>query len=126
MIFAHTIDKVLCRQKHQTRRVVKPHEYLVADGDLIKVEAVAKTRLRTVYEVGKQYAVQPGRGKKGVAYIELTGLREETVADISESDAQAEGFESKADFFATWRNIHGSNADLQQKIWVLEFRLRYS
>jgi hypothetical protein len=119
MIFAHTLDKVLRGEKWQTRRLVKPNEMLVQTD----AQPYVKSGSRTVYQVGKSYAVQPGRGQKSVARILLTGLRKEAVNAISPEDALAEGFTSRDEFFATWLNIHGKNADLAQDVWVLEFRL---
>ncbi|MEO8609047.1 MAG: ASCH domain-containing protein [Chloroflexota bacterium] len=120
MIFAHTLDKILCGEKRQTRRLVKPNEELF-QADL---PVYVKSGKRTVYQVGKSYAVQPNRGKKSVARIVLTGLRKESVKAISTEDALAEGFLSREDFFATWRTIHGKDADLQREVWVLEFSLQ--
>ncbi len=119
MIFAHTLDKILRGEKWQTRRLVKPGEQLITNAD--KVAVVAK---RTVYQTGKSYAVQPNRGKKAVARILLTGLRREKVVEISSRDAVAEGFISRDEFLETWHKIHGSNADLQHEVWVLEFELQ--
>lgn len=121
MIFSHTLDLVLAKSKSQTRRVKKPHESFDDEG--CTVEAITPKGRRKVYEVGKIYAVQPGRAKKAVAHIKLIGIREEIVGDISEADAIAEGFESRAAFFEAWRAIHGAKADLQAWVWVLEFEL---
>lgn len=119
MIFAHTLDKVLRGEKWQTRRLIKPNETLFQEDS----NPYVKSGSRIVYQVGKSYAVQPNRGKKSVARIVLTGLRKEPVKAISAEDALAEGFTSRDEFFATWRTIHGKNADLAQEVWVLEFRL---
>ncbi|MBZ0290671.1 MAG: hypothetical protein K8I30_23805 [Anaerolineae bacterium] len=118
MIFAHTLDKVICGEKWQTRRLVKPGETL--DSAQIRVSNQSQ---RTVYEVGKSYAVQPNRGQKAVARILLTGLRREMVLSINDEDARAEGFPSKAEFVAAWQKIHGLKADLSREVWVLEFTL---
>ena len=123
MIFSHTLDLVLSGVKSQTRRVKKPHEFLIHDNDMWHVESKTEKSHRTVYNVGQIYAVQPGRAKKAVAHIKLTGLREETVGEISEADAKAEGFDSREAFFEAWRAIHGAKADLQALVWVLEFEL---
>ena len=120
MIFAHTLDKVLCGDKWQTRRLVKANEELFQPDQ----QPYVKLNGRMVYQVGKSYAVQPNRGKKSVARIVLTGLRKEPVKAITAADALAEGFLSRDDFFATWLTIHGKNADLQLEVWVLEFSLQ--
>jgi hypothetical protein len=123
MIFSHTLDLLLVHRKSQTRRVKKPHEALIHHNGMWRVESKSEKSHRIAYNVGQTYAVQPGRAKKAVAYIKLTGIREEAVGDISESDAIAEGFDSREAFFATWRGIHGAKADMQQRVWVLEFEL---
>jgi hypothetical protein len=117
MIFAHTLDKVIEGKKWQTRRPVKVGEQF-EDG-----RRITKLGKRTMYEIGKSYAVQPNRGKKAVARILLTGLRKERIESITDADAKAEGFSSWEDFIATWRNIHGQNADLSCEVWVFEFEL---
>jgi len=127
MIFAHTLDKVLANEKWQTRRIAKPDEKLYCEsglfGDLVAVRTTSK---RTVYAVGKTYAVQPNRGKKAVARIVIVGLRRQRVYEITEQDAQAEGFASRAEFLATWRTIHGQKASLSRSVWVVEFRLQFN
>jgi len=119
MIFAHTLEAVLLGKKHQTRRIVKPNEVLVPEVGAYRV----MSGKRAVYQVGKNYAVQPNRGKKSVARILMTGIRHEPIAHISEADAIAEGFASRQAFINTWQAIHGKTTDLEQMVWVLEFRL---
>jgi hypothetical protein len=120
MIFAHTLALVLGGQKSQTRRPMKLGETF--DPAAMRVLRVGK-RNAVVYQVGKTYAVQPGRGQKSVARIVLTGLRQEPVAAISLADAQAEGFASPEAYWQAWRTIHGAHADLSKAVWVLEFRV---
>jgi hypothetical protein len=117
MIFAHTLDKVLAGQKRQTRRLVKPGETFE------EAAGTVKQNRRTLYQIGKTYAVQPNRGKPSAARIQLNGLRKETVAAIMDADAKAEGFDSRDEFISTWKHIHGKMADLQREVWVLEFTL---
>lgn len=123
MIFSHTLELVLSGVKMQSRRLKKPTHHLIVQGDLVRVESITTRGRRIMYQVGKTYAVQPGRTQKAVAYIRLTGLREETVQDISEADARAEGFESREAFFAAWHTIHGQKAKLTARVWVLTFQL---
>ena len=120
MIFAHTLPYVLSRCKTQTRRLVKQGEYLREIDGTFRVESDR----RVVYQIGKEYAIQPGRGKAAVARLLLTGLRREPVESISTADAIAEGFPSRDAFLNTWRAIHGDNADLAHEVWVLEFVLQ--
>ena len=101
MIFQHTIDQVLSGKKHQTRRVWKPGYEWDING--------LKNGNRIQYAVGQPLAVQPGRGKKGVARIEVRYMREEDVRNISPDDLRAEGFDSYEEFIRVWQSMHGDN-----------------
>ncbi|NDJ52620.1 MAG: ASCH domain-containing protein [Chloroflexi bacterium] len=118
MIFAYTYEKVLAGQKWQTRRIAKPGDSWDADSQRVLI-----SNGRTKYEVGRTIAVQPHRNQKAIGRIRILDIRKETVEDISEDDAIAEGFPSRADFLDEWRHIHGKNADLRAEVWVLEFEL---
>ncbi len=102
MIFAHTLDLVMSGRKTQTRRVVKRPDELPR------------------WQVGKTYAVQPGRSKRAVARFKALEVRRELVTDISEEDAHAEGFSGRADFLAAWRKMHGDKAS---DVWAITFEL---
>lgn len=151
MIFAHTLDKVLSGEKSQTRRIRKPgDEFFPEDlGDAAAVMHKGFSAYRLMWEVGKTYAVQPGRGKPAVARIQIVNIRREDVREISDADVKAEGFETASDFFMTWCKMHdkgqtlpiipdyytgaivwqGVRSELQQRpaeryqAWVLIFRL---
>ena len=60
------------------------------------------------YTPGRDYAVQPGRGKHAVGRIKVTAVRRERLGDISQADALREGFASRWEFIAYWRDLHGS------------------
>lgn len=129
MIFQHTWEKVLSGEKTQTRRIVKECQYLYTgarngsglvlpprvswereeavngrspyyDGEVRDFEGLA------IYQVGKTYAVQPGRGKAAVARIRITDIRREDVRNISLTDVIAEGFPSHEAFWLTWCGMH--------------------
>lgn len=108
MIFQFTIDKVLSGEKTQTRRLVKPgQEFFPADmGDDAAVMHKGFSAYRLVYEVGKTYAIQPGRGKAAVARLRITGIRRVDARDIDPRDAQAEGFVSATHFMLLWTKMH--------------------
>jgi hypothetical protein len=109
VIFQHTISKVLSGEKTQTRRIVKPDEILLDADDIYTSGVYASIgggKYRNIYVVGKDYAVQPGRGKSAVARIRVTGLRREDVREISGIDIKAEGFSSYRDFMWTWISMH--------------------
>lgn len=118
MIFSHTLAQVLNGKKQQTRRLVKENEVF----DSAK-QAIVKVNTRTMYKVGRTYAVQPNRGKKAVARIEITAIRKEAIRLISDLDAVEEGFQSRDKFLEAWYSIHGHNADLDRIVWVIEFKL---
>lgn len=123
MIFAHTIDKVLSRQKRQTRRLVKPGEELIEPAfppfSYIKYVKNGKDRIR--YMEGCSYAVQRGRGIKAEGRIEITGIRMEDVRNISDEDVKAEGFHERWDFWWTWVCMHDVLAtDRLKQIHILE------
>lgn len=116
MIFQHTIDLVLSGQKTQTRRIVKNGERPIYDRWQIKSIRAGR---RLKWKVGKTYAVQPQRGAKGVARIELLEIRRQDVRDISDEDVLAEGFAGRDQFLNVWRQMHGD----ANGCWALTFRL---
>ena len=130
---------ILEGRKTQTRRPVKL-------GDLSSTGADADTILwltrcgRLKWRVGETYAVQPGRNKPSVARITLLRIRREDVRDISLSDALAEGFSNRRDFWRTWCEFYDPpmarfemdaldiehfwcRPDALYKSWALDFEL---
>ncbi len=123
MLFIHTIDKVLSGEKTQTRRLIKPPNDVPVwnghNGEQRAIIGIGKMASMNVdrwvdvqYAVGKTYAVQPGRGKKSVARIQITGIRKEDVRQICDADIRAEGFldeniaEAHLNFLAVWAGMH--------------------
>lgn len=137
MIFQHTWQAVLEGRKSQTRRLVKSGEWLsetVIPEDCYTHKTVVSISGRVKWTVCNDfgqypngiYAVQPGRGKKQVGRIRITGIRQERVQDITGPDAYAEGCTSISDFVSLWNDVH-STKDTQWRgnplVWVLEFEL---
>lgn len=107
MQFAHTHGLIFreTNPKTQTRRIWKDNWSLTTDKygtKQIITDPVLRSCTRNyeefhemvstiVYQVGKTYAVQPGRGKPANGRIRVVDLREERVQDITEADAVAEG-----------------------------------
>ena len=65
--------------------------------------------MRSIYVVGRTYAVQPGRGKKSVGRIRVTKIRRERLREISVEDAKAEGANSAPpfgmDYIPGWQSL---------------------
>jgi len=91
MIFApENVELILKGIKTQTRRPRKSLESSIGqNGEIVPGSGIVSCRWKWI--VGKGYAVQPGRGKKAVGRILLTGIRLEQVGEISAFDAHAEG-----------------------------------
>lgn len=129
------IDKILAGQKTQTRRPVKP-------GDMgqwqhcLACEWVNRNGRRH-WEVGKDYALVPGRGKHSIyarlrfdgtyewqttqpggnggeqwkpMRIRITRIRQEDARDITHADALAEGFQAQHEFLAVWCDFYDGKA----------------
>jgi hypothetical protein len=120
MIFQYTLDLLLSGRKTQTCRLAKPGETAVRGSDGA-IEAVKAGR-RDKYRVGKTYAVQPARTAAAVARIRLTGIERKNVQAITEAEAQAEGYDTREEFFAVWRDVHGEKK-LTAEVWALRFEL---
>lgn len=87
MIFrAESAQKIVRGEKTQTRR---------------RVNGVCR------YRVGQDYSVQPGRAKREIARILVTGIRRERLGEIGHRDARDEGFPSVDEFWDAWSDIHG-------------------
>lgn len=75
-----------------------------------KVMAGTKTQTRRrtdqqLYEVGRVYAVCPGRGKPAIGHVFILRLWNERVGDITLADVKAEGFDTPSDFHNSIRAL---------------------
>jgi len=59
------------------------------------------------YTVGREYAVQPGRGKFHVGHVTILSSHSERLRQITNRDALAEGFKDVSDFMEGWMRING-------------------
>jgi len=126
MIFQRTGQWVLDKSpntgepKTQTRRLAMPGDIITSssgephDHTIFSVERNG----RLLYDVGRTYAVQPGRGKHALGRIRLRAIRREPAQDISEDDARAEGFASPEAFRKVWIEMYGRDA-LERPCYVL-------
>jgi hypothetical protein len=105
MIFKpELVELIIGGKKTMARRKVKP-------GEPCK------------YHEGRDYALQPGRGKKAVDRIYITGIRQEKVGDIGHQDALREGFENVGHFIDYWQALYKRAIDFDQLVWCLSFEL---
>lgn len=115
----YLIEKIKTGQKTQTRRIQK-------DGDLFvdyKVNPgyIEDKNRRIKWQVGKTYAICPGRGKKAEGYIRVTRLRSATLGNITTEDAIAEGFASIDEFNQALTQIYGECKSVTP-VWVIDFK----
>lgn len=112
------LAKVLAGQKTQTRRPVKPGQYSFRAPGGIAVKTsdgrehsyplslIMSEKGRYVYELFKDYAACPGRGKLQQGRIRILNIRREDVRNISHEDALAEGFENELGFWQVWTGFY--------------------
>lgn len=58
------------------------------------------------YRIGHDYAIQPGRGKRGICRVKILDVHDQLAGDITLADARAEGFRTTADFKAYWTRLY--------------------
>jgi len=142
MIFSQTTAQVLSGEKTQTRRPAKPHDRIMRykeSGDHYVKGLYNDQMNRMRFQVGKTYAVQPGRSKQSVGRILLTDIRLENLYDISLPDAMAEGILPQdmkkisyptsflMGFIQTWLRLYPTGTEHawenNPKVVVLEFEV---
>jgi len=109
MIFSveGTFEKVKAGQKVVTRRPVK-------SGDRFEFEGVNIIRVirdgRLLWEVGKEYAVQPGRGVEGEGKMRILHLEvDPNPGNMPKIEAILEGFDHPRQFKAEWIEMYGDD-----------------
>lgn len=80
--------------------------------------------VRCRYQPGRDYSVQPGRGKSAVGRIDVVDVERQVLGDLTYADAIAEGFRSSADFARYWLRLYDPlveldhlNADQVLTLW---------
>jgi hypothetical protein len=95
------IDQILSGEKTSTRRVGKKR-----------------------WNVGSTHQLKTSFFSESFAVVEIKSVRQEKLGDISPSDANSEGFNTPADFVASFADIHKTTVshDLEQtEVWVIDF-----
>lgn len=105
MIFRPELARKIIRgEKTMTRRPIKPGEK------------------HCRYREGRDYAVQPGRGKAESCRILILTVEDQALGDLTYRDARAEGFKTRDEFQAYWAGLHG-HYDPAMPVWAIRFRL---
>lgn len=105
MIFRPELARKIARgEKTMTRRPIKPGEK------------------HCRYREGRDYAVQPGRGKPAAFRILILTVEDQALGDLTYRDARAEGFKTRDEFQAYWTSLHG-HYDPGMPVWAIRFRL---
>jgi ASCH domain len=112
-------EKIARGLKTQTRRPFKEGDHF---RDLDTSTLYRKGRKQ--WAVGQRYAVQPGRGKKGIGFIEVTQIRYEDVREISQADAMAEGFKNRIAFLQVWTGFYDPSVTIVEglRAWHLTIK----
>jgi hypothetical protein len=71
-------------------------------------------------KVDHTYAVCPGRGKRAIGRVRITGVNLEQLGDLDDDEAFREGFTTKVEFVDAFTAINGSY-DPATLVWRVEF-----
>lgn len=119
---------IRAQMKTETRRPFSEQDRF--DGCAIyKIDKSGHERRR--YRVGDEYALQPGRGKKGYEGVKLTimAIRVEHLHDITDEGGHAEGYQGRDGFRRVWEALypHGAFAwGNNPRVAVIKFKLSES
>lgn len=121
------IDKIIAEEKNETRRHAKDGETLEFDPDG-KIIRIRQPTGRIKWEVGRDYAVQPGRGKSTYIHegyplrILILEIVAEPLLRIDEGAARKEGFANRSEFLSYWDKLYGEGSHWKNpNLYVLKF-----
>lgn len=78
------------------------------------------------WNVGSTHQLKTSFFSEPFAVVEILGVRQEKLGDISQADSGSEGFNTPAEFIASYRDIHKlDEADdiAATQVWVINFKL---
>lgn len=125
MIFTQEhCDLILAGKKTETRRVrdARHTPYRFPSGAFQGV----RDNGRILWQVGRLYSLQPGRGRLGIGYIGLLAINTERLWRISFAAIAREGYATRDAYRAAWDRINrrpGTRWDDNPVVWVLRFKL---
>ena len=96
------IDQILSGKKTSTRRIGKKR-----------------------WNVGSRHQFKTSYFSEAFAIAEISSVRQEKLGDISQADAESEGFNSPGEFLKSYREIHKldeSDDIAETEVWVIEFK----
>ena len=79
-------------------------------------------RERCIYLQGKEFAIQPGRGKPSIGHARVISCRKVLLGALNRAEAQAEGFPGVSHFVSAWTDINGT-WDAEASVWRIEFEV---
>jgi hypothetical protein len=91
---------------------------LVLDGR--KTVTRRKLASASTYQLGRTYAIAPGRGRHHVAHIRIVSQALGLLGRPDDAEARREGFNSAVGFEAYWTAIHG-RYDPELEVVRIEF-----
>lgn len=94
----------------------------VLDGSKTVTRRPVRADQPCPYRVGRDYAVQPGRGKHSLGRIRVTHVCEQELGAITDLDVVLEGFPDFKAFWEKWESLYGA-VDWSQPVWRIEFEV---
>ena len=107
--FQHTLKALLEGRKTETSRIVKVNQLWYPNLGVIADSDDHGWNNRTVWAIGKDYAIVPARGKKSVGRFVVDAIWWQDVRSLTAKQIQAEGFNSAQAFDALWLKMHGEH-----------------
>lgn len=98
----------------ETCRIVKPGQgaWYYFDG---RIRSIYTPSHLISYQVGKTYAIQPGRGQKAIGLTPpIESIRRQDVREMTREDAIARGFHCANDYIVVWARMHDPELGLYQ------------
>jgi hypothetical protein len=108
--FQHTLKALLEGRKTETSRIVKANQLWYPNLGVIADSEDHGWNNRTVWAIGKDYAIQPGRTIKSIGRYRVEAIWRQDVRTLTAEQISAEGFYaawgSRWDFMQVWIQMH--------------------